>query len=193
MSLRPLQFEFASCAKRRQRRFAAAALSLAGLMLVLSGERLVVAWQTLEEARNRVVKDDANASNVMPILTPEQSEARQRVRTEVARIAERQGIPWAELLNTFDQSVDPDVALLSVEPDVAQRSVHVQAEARNAEAAGRFVKRLEQTKVLQHAHIVEHSYMVQEGIRPIRIVVQAYWHIGPDVPPVDQASRDLRP
>jgi hypothetical protein len=175
VSLRTLRFEFGSYAKRRQRRFVAEALLLAGLVLVLSCERFVVTWQMLEETRAKAVMEKAKASNGMPTLTPEQMEAQRKVRVEVAQITDRLAIPWAELLNTFDQSVDADVALLSVEPDVAQRSVRVQAEARNAEAAGLFVKRLEQTKVLEHAHIVEHSYMVREGIRPIRIGVLAYW------------------
>jgi len=94
------------------------------------------------------------------------------------KIIEKIALPWDQLFNELETSVDEHVVLLGVEPDANKLSVNISAEARNFPAMLRYAKRLGASKSLSGAFIQSHQIQVLDPQRPVRFVISARWKKG---------------
>lgn len=110
----------------------------------------------------------AAAAPVPARLVPEIARARHVVR--------RLTVPWNELFSAVEMALDENVALLSIQPDPATARVSVIAEARNANEALWFARRLSTGGVLDDAFLTGHELLRREGThRPVRFTLSARW------------------
>lgn len=84
-------------------------------------------------------------------------------------------LPWDRLFSSVEQSLDEDVALLSIQPEPDRRQLHIGIEAKDAHAMLDYVARLGSTPGLRNAVLKSHEIDDQNPYKPYRFQVDVEW------------------
>jgi Tfp pilus assembly protein PilN len=112
-----------------------------------------------------------------PVLSVAQREQQQAEIQRAGQVIERLTIPWEKLFDVIDSSVDDSVALLALAPDSDKQTLHISAEARDLSAMLAYQKRLNNSGLLQAAHVVSHQFQVQDPARAVRFEIETRWQV----------------
>ncbi|MDH3289258.1 MAG: hypothetical protein OEP48_16250 [Betaproteobacteria bacterium] len=82
-------------------------------------------------------------------------------------------LPWASLVDTVEDTLTKDVAILQLRPDAQQQLLRLTAEARHQKAMIEYLRRLANARVLADVHVVNHQIQIEDPQRPIQFTVQA--------------------
>lgn len=85
-------------------------------------------------------------------------------------------VPWPQLLDVFEASANPNVALLAIEPTPAQRQVRLTAEAKNSEAMLAYLETLRRDP-LTDVVLLSHQVNEKAPGSPLRFQAQAKWKL----------------
>lgn len=173
--MRRLQLDFAP---DRTVRNAALNATLCGLIAALA----YLAWDYAETAKRANMLE----TDLARIAAAEAGvRAHDRSRPDAARrdaevklanqVIDRLALPWDQLFDEIESSVDENVILLGVEPDAEKRHVKITAEARDLKAMSAYVKRLGLSQRFRDAHLQSHQVQVANVQRPVRFIVAARW------------------
>ena len=83
--------------------------------------------------------------------------------------------PWDSLFQAIENSIGPDVVLLSLEPDMEKGEVRLGAEAKDIAAMLDYQRKLSEMNGLAEVHIVSHQVQMQDPQKPVRFQVNARW------------------
>lgn len=84
-------------------------------------------------------------------------------------------LPWEDMFNAFELATNDEVALLSMEPDAKKRLVRVTAESKATTGMLSYIKRLQQSALLDEVVLQKHEEQSRDPDRPIRFVVTSVW------------------
>lgn len=160
----PPRLELDHVAPRRRRRWPG--LVLLGLSLAVAGD-LALRYRDTLAAFESVPVAAAPRARVAPTKANDAED-------KIARAAVRElALPWARLIRALEDSATPDVALLQVQPEAQQQVLRVTAEARDAAAMFKYLRRLADAKGLSEIHLVTHEVAQDDPQRPLRFSAQA--------------------
>lgn len=164
--MKPPRLELDHAAPRGRTRWPG--LLLLGLSLAVAGDLALRYRETAAGLENaRAVPAIAAAPRPAPSKTAEAED-------KIARAAVRElALPWARLIRALEDSAMPDVALLQVQPEAQQQILRVTAEARDAAAMFKYLRRLAEAKGLSEIHLVTHEVAQDDPQRPVRFAAQA--------------------
>lgn len=100
------------------------------------------------------------------------------LRSEVEqgnRVIRQIGLPWDELFETIESIPHDYVAVLSIQPDAEDGSVTIAAEAESAADIVEYIEAINESGVLNDAHLMNHQVKTQDPQKPIGITVTATW------------------
>jgi hypothetical protein len=107
---------------------------------------------------------------------PARTVPRERLEDEtkqVDAIVRQLTLPWAQMIETIENASIGEVAVLQVQPEAEQRRLRLTAEAKSREAMLRYIRRLEESKVLSEVHLVSHQVQLDDPSRPVQFALQA--------------------
>lgn len=178
--MKALDFEFARSAHRLRRWLRAAGLVLLAAVTLVEGTRVYSAWHRYRDVQGEHMRLEHAAREARRAAeAPEPETSKDLLRAE-AEMRRRLSIPWGRLFAALDGSVDQDVALLSLDPDAAAGTLVMVAEARTAEAAAGFVKRLRETTVFREIYISENSTHGKDP-QVLRVTIRSRWNNDPSI------------
>jgi len=178
--VKALHFEFARSAHRQRRWLRAAGLVLLAVVTLVEGARVYSAWQRYRDVQAEQLRVEQAAREARRAAEAPEPEASKDLHRAEADMRRRLSIPWGRLFAALDGSVDQDVALLSMDPDAAAGTVVMVAEARTAEAAAGFVKRLRETAVFREIYISENSTHGKDP-QVLRVTIRSRWDNDPSI------------
>jgi|SRR6185503_13242231 len=160
------RLELDHVAPRRRRRWPG--LMLLGLSLAVAGDLALRYQETAAGLENaQTLPRIAAAPRPAPSKTADAED-------KIARAAVRElALPWARLIRALEDSATPDVALLQVQPEAQQQVLRVTAEARDAAAMFKYLRRLADAKGLSEIHLVTHEVAQDDPQKPVRFAAQA--------------------
>ena len=92
---------------------------------------------------------------------------------DIATVARRLAVPWAEIIEAVESSASRQVALQQLQPEPERRALRLAAEAESTEAMLDYVRRLDGSGALAGAHLLSHQVRRENAARPIQFVAQA--------------------
>lgn len=107
---------------------------------------------------------------------PARTVPRERLEDEtkqVDAVVRQLTLPWAQMIETIENASIGEVAVLQVQPEAEQRRLRLTAEAKTREAMLRYIRRLEESKVLSEVHLVSHQVQLDDPSRPVQFALQA--------------------
>lgn len=176
--MRALDFEFARSAHRQRRWLRIACFGLLAVVTLVEGVRVLSAWQRYEEGRGEQARLAERTQEARRAAEAPEQEMSDEVRRAEADMTRRLSVPWGRLFSALDSSVDQNVALLSLAPDAVAGTVVMVAEARTADAAAGFVKRLRNTAVFREIYISENSTHGKDP-QVLRVTIRSRWNNDP--------------
>ena len=92
-----------------------------------------------------------------------------------AAVIDRLAFPWDKLFGIVENSVDEDIAVLSIEPDIGNGVVVLSLEAKDWNAMLGYIKRLSKEKFFTDVHLVSHQVRQSDPQKPVRFVLSCAW------------------
>lgn len=120
-------------------------------------------WQRLSQQVSRRGSVTASGDVDLP-----QAEA-------AAKVIARLSVPWSALYRGLEDSADDSVSLLSVLPNVEKDEVRLSGEARNFEAVGGYLRRLNGNGAFADARLLGHQVRQGDAQKPIAFSIVARW------------------
>lgn len=84
-------------------------------------------------------------------------------------------VPWVELFEAVEASVNTEVALLGIEPEPKQETVQIIGEAKDYPAVTDYIRRLEESAPLSGVYLQTHQIRTEDSERPVYFVLGATW------------------
>lgn len=84
-------------------------------------------------------------------------------------------LPWENLFQAMESSIDQEVTLLGMEPDIEKHTVNISCEARNVNAMLNFIKRLKERREFRGVYLQNHQVQEADPQRPVRFSLIAFW------------------
>jgi hypothetical protein len=156
-----------------------------GMVLLLGGMALLImVLASYREARQEVVLLQAKLAKTQGLA--EKRERRQDSERaggtnrgeEIAvanTVINRLSLPWNDMFSAFEMATNRDIALLDIVPDVDKRSVVVTAETKHTDLMIDYLKRLEQSGMLNDVLLQKHEVQLKDPEQPLRFVISASW------------------
>lgn len=88
-------------------------------------------------------------------------------------------VPWASLIEALERASTKEVALLQLQPDAQNRTLRLTLEARSREAMFDYVRRLNASRTLGEAHLLNHQVQADDPQRRIQFSIQAVMRDSP--------------
>lgn len=92
-----------------------------------------------------------------------------------AKVILRLSVPWSALYRGLEDSADESVSLLSVLPSVEKGEVRLNGEARNFDALGGYLRRLNSNDSFADAQLLGHQVRQGDAQKPIAFSIVARW------------------
>ncbi|WP_055326552.1 hypothetical protein [Ralstonia solanacearum] len=149
------------------------ALPLATAALGIGLYQYGIARATTQLQQARLLSD---AQHMASQTRPTDAAPIQPARIEAVNAATAAlNLPWDRLFASVEQSLDEDVALLSIQPEPDRRQLHLGIEAKDAHAMLDYVARLGSTPSLRNAVLKSHEIDDQNPYKPYRFQVDVEW------------------
>lgn len=153
---------------------ARAGLAVLALTALLAA---ALTWQTqqaitdMQEQAQRLAALQARSAGRRPATAAAPSPRSPDIAALVA--ATRQlNTPWSALLDTLEQSLPPQVALVSIEPDARDGGVRLQAQARTLDSLLAYARVLADAPGVTQAVPLQHETLEQDPARAVRMTLQ---------------------
>jgi hypothetical protein len=151
---------------------------LALLACVLSAyymQQLSVTQETLVEAQSKLASiSPENKTVAVQTVVETASEAELKyARDIVAQLS----TPWNPLMSTLEQSIVPNIALLSIEPNRKKQQIILTGQAKNIESTLSYIKQLEHIETLSQVYLLKHSIDQSDPYKPVGFTILAQWKI----------------
>jgi Tfp pilus assembly protein PilN len=167
---------------------AAPGTSWLSMLVLISGIALSLAillpLESLTRDRARLEADLAAAQGRLdqhvpraaaePAPSPERKKEIAAANTVIRQLS----LPWHEMFDAFELAANDEIALLGIEPDARKRLVKVTAESKSADAMLDYVKRLQDSGLLDDVFLQKHELQTKDQQKPLRFVVTSAWKDG---------------
>lgn len=131
-----------------------------------------VHWQGKTEHWQRLAQQAARraggAAGGDVVLLQPQAEA-------AARAITRLSVPWNALYRSLEDSADDSVSLLSVLPNAEKGEVRLSGEARDFDALGSYLRRLNDSGSFADARLLGHQVRQSDAQKPVVFSIAAQW------------------
>ena len=180
--MRALQLDFIVRPSRLYR----VGLWLLPLPLLLAAyllESYRASWQELEGKQTKItqMRADWNRQKARAQAESEAAmppAAREKLRVDITRANEliaRLATPWDSLFDAIDNSVDGEIALLSISPNNDRKTVNIVGQAKDLSAMLAFQKRLNSLTLLKSAHVISHQIQLEDPGQAVNFEIDAQW------------------
>lgn len=118
------------------------------------------------------------ARSVAPAAATLPAEAHDKLQAQLRQangVLVELGRPWLALFVQLEETLTPDIALLTIRPDAAKGRLRITGEARHLTDALDFVRRLGDSGVLIDVVLEGHEVVESDQQKPVHFAVSARW------------------